>query len=133
MRPVPWKSFSEVEPDRRYLYLATFFHLRSLVTTFRFIRMAGRVTEQLQAGPPGLVGFSLMAKPLTRRYWTLSVWEGPGSLMDFVRSRPHRTAMEELASKMRAFDSTRWHDSGIAYPPPWPEALRRLTTERAEH
>jgi hypothetical protein len=126
MRPVPWRSLSEAERDRPYLYLATFFHLRSALTTFQFLSMANKVTEQLRSGPQGLVGFSLMAKPLSRRYWTLSVWDEERALFRFIRERPHLTAMEQLAPKMRAFDSVRWTDPGANCPPSWAEALRRL-------
>lgn len=130
MRPLPWKSLSEAEPDREYTVLATFFHLKSFLTTFRFLRMARRVMEQLEAGPPGLVGFSLRAKLLRRHYWTLSVWEDRQGLMSFIRSRPHLTAMERLAGEMRAFDSARWSAFGTGYPPPWKEAYRRLAEKR---
>ena len=122
---------SEVEPDGEYLFLVTYFHLKSLFTTFRFLRTAGRVTRQLEAGPPGLVGFSLLAKPLSRRFWTLSVWHEDRALMRFVRNRPHLAAMEDLAPRMRAFDSVRWTASAAGYPPDWQEALRRLDDKRA--
>jgi hypothetical protein len=131
MRPVPWTSLSEVESNREYLSLATFFHLNSFLTTFRFLGMANRVTEQLRAGPPGLVGFSFLAKPLSRRYWTLSVWEEGRALMSFIRKRPHLTAMEQLAPRMRAFDSVRWTTLGTGYPPSWREALRQLDEKHA--
>ena len=131
MKPLPWKSLSEVDPAREYTVLATFFYLKSFLTTFRFFRMVRRVTEQLETGPPGLVGFSLRAKPLSRRYWTFSVWQDPKGLMSFVRNRPHLTAMEQLAPEMRAFDTARWSMFGRGYPPPWEEAYRRLTEKRA--
>jgi hypothetical protein len=130
MKPLPWKSLSEIEPAHEYVALATFFHLKSFLTTFRFLRMARRVMEQLEAGPPGLVGFSLRAKPLSRRYWTLSVWEDGQELMNFIRNRPHLTAMEQLAPKMRVFDSARWSTLRGGYPPPWVEAYRRLSEKR---
>jgi hypothetical protein len=129
MKPLPWTSLSEVEGDREYVFLATQFHVKSVFTTVRFLRMAGRVTEQLQAGPTGLVGFALWAKLLSGRFWTLSVWEDGRALGSFIRTRPHLTAMEELAPKMRVFRSARWNASGRTRPPSWQEALERLAEQ----
>lgn len=131
MKPIPWKSVSGVEPDRDYVFLVTFFHLKSVLTTARFLRTTRAVIEQLEAGAPGLVGYSLLARPLSRRYWTLSVWDEGRALMRFVRDRPHLTAVEDLAPRMRAFDAVRWTGSGAGYPPTWQEALRRLDEKRA--
>ena len=130
MKPLPWRSLSPARPGRRYVYVATFFHLRSVSTTWQFLRWAGRVQKHLESGPPGLLGFSLMAKPLSRRYWTLSAWEEPAAVTRFVRADPHRSAMGSLARKMRAFDSVQWAGSASGHPPSWEEALGRLTGVR---
>jgi hypothetical protein len=129
MRPVPWTWMSDLESGRAYLHLLTFFHLRSVLGTVEFFRMTSRITAQLQAAPPGLVGYAFKAEPLGRRYWTLSVWKDARSLMGFVREPPHRLAMEQLAPKMRTFDSVRWTDTGSG-PPSWDDALRRVAEAR---
>jgi len=33
----------------------------------------------------GLIGYSLLAHLLEKRFWTLSLWEDEDALMDFVR------------------------------------------------
>ena len=64
-----------------------------------------------------MLGFSLMANPLSRRYWTLSAWEEPAAVTRFVSADPHRSAMGSLAPKMRAFDSVQWAGSASGHPP----------------
>ena len=127
MKPLPWRSLSPERPGERYVYVATFFHLRSVRTTWRFLRTASRVQKHLESGPRGLLGFSIQAKPLRRRYWTLSAWEDPAAVTRFVGADPHRSAMGSLARKMRAFDSVQWVGAASGHPPSWQEALRRLS------
>ena len=131
MRPLPWKALTEPEPGRTYVFVATRFHLRSLADTIRFFRAARPVTALLEGGPLGLVGFSLMARPLARRFWTLSVWEEEGSVERFVGDPTHVAAIRRLRTGLRTFDSVRWSDGGAACPPSWDEALDLLARRDA--
>jgi hypothetical protein len=72
-----------------------------------------------------------MARPLARRFWTLSVWEEEGSVERFVGDPTHVAAIRRLRAGMRSFDSVRWSDGGAACPPSWDEALDLLARRDA--
>lgn len=76
---------------------------------------------------PGLVGYSLKAKPLRRDFWTLSVWEGGPALAEFVRAQPHEHVMGALQGDMGATKFVRWKTTGSEVPPRWDDATERAT------
>ena len=81
----PWKWSSTVEPEREYLVLASSIPPRSRRSTFQLFRGARTVRKQL-AITDGVIGFSLLARPLAKQYATLSVW-----LMTlFIQRATHR-------------------------------------------
>ena len=123
--PLPWKSFGEPQPEREYLALLTFLPLRRLSKLPRFFAYIRKIRYQLDAGPDGLIGYSLLAKPLRSNYWTLSVWDDVAALGRFIQEAPHRDAMRELPQVMTGFRTTRWTLPGSAVPPVWSEALAR--------
>ncbi|HEV8572095.1 MAG TPA: hypothetical protein VGR49_03455 [Actinomycetota bacterium] len=121
----PWLVFIELEADREYLALVTYFLLKSLWRLPRFVRLTLAVRRQLADGPRGLVGYSMTAKPL-RRFWTMSAWESEKDLRSFIRTLPHARAVVELPQSMEKFDAQRWRARGKELPPTWEEALRHL-------
>jgi heme-degrading monooxygenase HmoA len=123
--PLPWKALREPQPEREYLVLLTFLPLSRLSKLPRFLSFVRKIRRQLDAGPEGLIGYSLLAKPLRSRYWTLSVWEDDAALGRFIQESPHREAMEELPKVLSGFHITRWKSSGSAVPPDWDDALTR--------
>jgi quinol monooxygenase YgiN len=120
-----WKSTSEVQPDREYLVLASLIPPRSLSSTWKLFRGAGAVRKQLD-GTDGLIGFSLLAEPLRKRYATLSVWTDEAALSAFSGTEPHRKLMSDLAPLMGPTRFVRWTVSGANGRPTWAEALERL-------
>jgi heme-degrading monooxygenase HmoA len=125
MATVPWKSFASAEPERQYLVLASRLPLRRFSATVRFGRRATQVRRQL-ASASGLIGYSLMAKPFTRMYWTLSVWNDEEALQTFVAQSPHSEVMSALLPDMGPTRFVRWSVSGSQLPPTWSEALEHL-------
>lgn len=123
--PLPWKSFGETQPAHEYLALLTFLPVRRLSKLPRFLGYVRKIQHQLDAGPEGLVGYSLLARPLRSNYWTLSVWDDGAALGRFVQHSPHRDAMRELSQVMTGFRTTRWTLPGTAVPPTWSDALSR--------
>ncbi len=91
MPALPWKLFRTVEVEREYLALLTMLPLRSYRAMPWFLRFTRQIQRQLR-GASGLLGYSLLARPLWKQFWTLSVWEGGTLLADFVCQIPHRTA-----------------------------------------
>lgn len=120
----PWKAFADLEPDREYLVLASSIPPRSHSSTWKF-RGSRAVGKQL-AGTQGVVGFSLLARPLKKQYATLSVWVDEGALGAFVGASPHHELMAGLMPEMGATKFVRWTITGSAGRPSWDDALQRL-------
>ncbi len=121
----PWKSMKLLEPDREYVVLASSIPPLSRSSTRRLFRGASAVRKQL-ASAEGVVGFSLLARPLRKQYATLSVWVDEGALAAFADGSPHCALMAELAPEMGATKFVRWTMSGSDGRPSWSEASRRL-------
>jgi hypothetical protein len=88
MPALPWKMICPVESEREYLALLTALPLRSYGAMPRFLRFTRQIQRQLSRAL-GLLGYSLLARPLRKQFWTLSVWEHEQALMEFVRQIPH--------------------------------------------
>jgi len=83
------------------------------------------VVKQL-ATANGLVGYSLLARPLSKRFWTLSAWDNGEALQAFVQHPPHVRIMNALAPHMDKTNFVRWTIKGSDLPLDWDDALRRL-------
>jgi hypothetical protein len=121
----PWKSSTPVEPDREYLVLASSIPPRSRRSTWSLFRGAFAVRKQL-AGTDGVMGFSLLARPVRKQYATLSVWRDEAALAAFAAAQPHDELMKGLAPDMGPTKFVRWTIRGADGRPSWNEALQRL-------
>lgn len=121
----PWKKINDLEPDVEYLVLASSIPAKSVRSTWRMFRGASAVRRQL-ASTDGVMGFSLLARPLRKQYATLSVWRDQAALDAFVHASPHTELMGALAAEMGPTRFERWTIGGAQSRPPWSEALRRL-------
>ena len=110
-------------PGREYVVLLSELPLR-FTGLPKFFTYVGRIDEQLKR-TAGLMGYSMLARPLRMKFWTLSVWESDASLGWFVRERPHSEAMTALQGKMGQTRFVRWRITASEYPPSWKEALKR--------
>jgi hypothetical protein len=115
-----------LEPNREYVVLASSIPPRGMSSTIRLFNGASAVRKQL-AATAGVVGFSLLARPLRKQYATLSIWVDEHALAAFSDSNPHRELMAKLAPEMGATRFLRWTINGSDGRPSWKEALRRLT------
>lgn len=91
----------------------------------QFFYYTRRVQTQLKSAR-GLIGYSLLAHVLVKRFWTLSVWENDVALTDFIHKQPHRETMTTLRRHMGGSEFVRWKIEGTAVPPSWHEAMERL-------
>jgi len=73
------------------------------------------------------VGYSLLARPFKKQFWTLSAWRNEGALRAFVQHPPHVHVMTALAPYMDKTKFVRWMIKGSELPPRWDDALRRLS------
>lgn len=123
--PLPWKSSAQPDPNRDYLAFASHLPLQRYLETPSFFRFVRQVQSQLR-DTKGLIGYSLLAKPLRKDYWTLSVWDDESALQAFVGTNPHLDVMSKLHPELGATQFRRWTIRGSDSPPTWPDALRRL-------
>lgn len=121
---MPWIALTPVDPSREYLVLLSYLPLRKYSKIPTFLRYTLQVQGQLRR-TAGATGYSMRAKALSRKFWTLSVWESERALMDFVLNLPHGDVMKSLAPHMGATKFTRWKLPGSAVPPNWDDAVRR--------
>lgn len=126
MPALPWTKRADLEPDREYLVLGTYLPLTRRRDTPRFMRMAAAVRHQL-ADADGLVGYSLLAQPIAKEYWTVSVWLDEPALRRFVAASPHVGVMKALRGRMGATRFERWTDTGTNLPPSWPYITSRVS------
>ena len=122
----PWKWSSKIEPEREYLVLASSIPPRSRRSTFQLFRGASTVRKQL-AITDGVIGFSLLARPLAKQYATLSVRLDEDALAAFAGTEPHRELMTKLSPEIGPTKFVRWTMRGSAGRPSRDDALQRLS------
>ncbi|HEV1993579.1 MAG TPA: hypothetical protein VGR03_04545 [Candidatus Acidoferrum sp.] len=119
-----WKALAPAEKNREYLALLSYLPLKKYRAIPSFLRFSFQIQKQLR-GTPGVIGYSLRAKVLSRNFWTLSVWEDEKALMDFVAQLPHGEAMKAMTPHMGPSKVTQWKVAGSALPLRWEEAIQR--------
>jgi len=122
----PWIRIAPPAPGREYLALISFLPLRHFRAIPNFVRFTFQIQHQLKTSV-GLIGYSLDAKPFSRKFWTLSVWEGQQPLNDFVRQIPHRQVMQAMAPHMGRTQFAQWTVTNVDIPLDWPTAKARLS------
>jgi heme-degrading monooxygenase HmoA len=115
-----------MRPDHDYVVLASSIPPRSRASTRSLFAGASAVRKQL-VKTDGVIGFSLLARPLRKQYATLSVWEDESTLERFARSEPHAQLMSDLGPEMAPTTFARWSMRGSEARPSWRDALARLS------
>lgn len=128
MNPSKWKSLASADVDREYLALLSYLPLKRYRMIPRFIKYTSEIERQLSESR-GLIGYSLQAQLLSRKFWTLSVWEDEKALMEFVVKSPHGPVMQSLLPHMAATKFTQWKIKGADMPPGWKEAKQYMAAE----
>jgi hypothetical protein len=124
MPTLPWRSFGRAEPERQYVALLSYLPLKRGWQIPSFLRHTVRITGQLRRSR-GLVGYSLRAQLVAKRFWTLSAWEDEAALRGFVQAQPHARTMAALAPHMGETSFIRWTVRGSELPVSWEGALKR--------
>ena len=117
----PWVTFRRPDPEGEYIALLSELPLKRFRDLGEFLLYTWQVQNQLRSAP-GLVGYSLKARVLTKRFWTLSVWEAEADLRQFVGQVPHSRVMTALGNKTHFLS---WSIRGSQYHPSWQAALGR--------
>jgi hypothetical protein len=126
MLPLPWKTLAAPASNREYVALLSFLPLKHYRMIPKFLWLTFETQRQLRESKR-LIGYSLHAQPLRRRFWTLSVWEDQESLMNFVRQAPHSRIMQVLAPHMGKTQFVEWSVTAKEIPPSWKEAETRMS------
>ena len=116
---------SALEPGVEYLVLASSIPPKRMSSTWKLFRGSRAVRRQL-IGTDGVMGFSMLAEPVRKRYATLSVWRDEPALAAFARAHPHDELVVALRPEMGETKFVRWTISGADGRPSWKEALERL-------
>ena len=122
---VPWTSISPAVAAKSYLALLSYLPLRHFRALPKFFRYTVQTQRQLKT-TAGIIGYTLQARPFSRQFWTLSVWEDQQSLNNFVSQIPHSQIMQALAPHMGETKFAQWTVTSSQIPPDWPSALARL-------
>lgn len=126
----PWKTVQPIDTDREYIGVVTELVPKSMRSTGRLFRGARKSSVQI-ARSRGIVGFATLARPVRKRYQTISLWETEADVDAFARSGDHHDLVRELAPELATVKSTRWRVSGRDGRPGWKQAqdlLRRSRT-----
>lgn len=94
-----WKSFSTPDPGSEYLGVIGEIRPFRYRTVPRIMQSTRRIESQL-AGSDGLVGYTLRAEFIHRRFWAVSVWDEAESLRNFVDTTPHAEIKAALEPEM---------------------------------
>jgi len=125
MLPLPWKTLTPRDSNTEYIALLSFLPLKHYRMIPKFLWLTLQTQRQLH-NSKGLIGYSLHAQPLHRRFWTLSVWADQQSLMNFVREIPHGKIMQALRPHMDKTQFVQWKLTGAEVPPDWNQAKARM-------
>ncbi len=121
----PWRTFGSPDPNRDFIALLSYLPLKSYWRVPSFFLYTAQVVKQL-ASAQGLLGFSVLARPLSKRFWTLSAWKDEAALRAFVQHPPHVRLMAALAPHMDETKFVRWTVKGSQLALLWDDALRRF-------
>ena len=87
-----------------------------------------QINKQL-ASTEGLLGYSVLSRPFSKKFWTLSAWKDDAALHAFVKQQPHLQIMAALAPHLRQTKFLRWTVSASQLPLSWKDALRRFEND----
>jgi quinol monooxygenase YgiN len=125
MPATPWRTCSSSDPNGDFVALLSYLPLKSYWRMPSFFYYTAQVAKQL-ASARGLLGYSVLTRPLSKRFWTLSAWKDETALGDFVQKPPHVRIMTALALDMEQTKFWRWTVKGSQLPLRWDDALRRF-------
>ena len=122
----PWFRINEVNAVRTYTALIGLAELRSITVVPTFVYYGALIDHQVRRSP-AVVGYRTALSPLSLHFYHLSVWQDRGALHQFIRSGPHRRAMDTLdTSWLGKATFSYWEVSGADLPLKLSRELFRL-------
>src|SRR5260370_10096241 len=95
----PWATFASADATREYFALLSYLPVNKYRAIPGFLRFAFQIQRQLRT-TPGIIGYSLRAKLVSRNFCTLSAWEDEQAFRDFVVTLPPGPAMQSSIPTM---------------------------------
>ena len=126
----PWYRTNGVDPSRKYTALIGFVELRRITVLPTFAYYGFLIERQLRRSP-GMMGYRTATAPLSLRFYHLSTWEDREALHRFIRTDPHRRAMDTLEGWLGTTMFRYWEVSGAELPLDLSRELFRLETTGA--
>jgi quinol monooxygenase YgiN len=123
----PWKTLGAPDPNGEFVALLSYLPLKSYRRVLPFFVYTAQVVKQL-ASAEGLLGYSVLARPHSKQFWTLSAWRNEAALRTFVNHPPHVRIMTALTPHMGDTKFVRWTVKGSELPLSWDDALRRFSS-----
>lgn len=132
MPTLPWTAPKPLPRslDSPATVMASRLELRRLRDVPSFLAAALRIRRQMLASP-GVLGVSLIARPLRRTFWTLSAWQDQAFLRAATSRQPHVEIMTHFRPLMAASSFVTWTAADL--PIAWEEARRRLENPDTVH
>lgn len=127
MPTLPWTTPTGDDSHQRTpgrLMMASRFELKRWRDVPGFFLAALRIRDQMLQSP-GVIGVSLVARPLRRTFFTLSAWRDRPALDVAVAGQPHAATMARYRTRMADSVFTFWESSDDS-PPDWTDAVDRL-------
>jgi quinol monooxygenase YgiN len=121
----PWRTFGSPDANGDFVALLSYLPLKSYWRLLPFVAYTAQIMKPLEKAE-GLFGYSLLARPLSKRFWTLSVWKNEDALRAFVQHPPHVRIIAALAPHMDKTKFVPWMVKGSQLPLQWDDALHRL-------
>jgi len=125
MPTLPWTTPKNAVAGAEAFVMASRLEVTSLRTVPRFFLRSLAAWWQVK-GAPGLLGASLVAEPFKRTFWTVSAWDGRGSLYEYAKTNPHADIMRGFRPLMRRTTFLTWTVPAGELPIGWDDAKRRL-------
>lgn len=125
MPTTPWTSVADAGAGTDVHVIVTEFHLPRLRDTLGFLRASREITSQMKE-TPGLVGYALQARILSRTYRTVSIWRSPAAARAFGRSGAHARAASTSPAGTHPSAMARWDAPASDPPPAWDRVEQAL-------
>jgi hypothetical protein len=126
MPTLPWTAPRRSHPAKGEMtVMASRFKLREWRDVPPFFLAALKIRRQMLRSP-GIIGVSLIAKPIAKTFYTLSAWEDRDSLNAAVIQQPHLTTMERFRSRTEGSMFASWSAAVRDPHPGWDDAHQRL-------
>jgi hypothetical protein len=121
----PWIRGDRIDPARKYAALVGLAELRSITVLPTFLYYGALIDGQLRRSP-GMMGYRTAMEVTRLRFYHLSTWADRKALHAFIRTDPHRRAMDTLEGWLGTATFTYFEVSGSELPLDLSRELFRL-------